>query len=243
VLLEAAHAQGGGITDANIDVVGEAARTALNFYLATQGVDSRPEPLAVAKVMEAVGGEDLAQTAGSRHARDIQFEIMLWGLLRAGGAKVWFDEPDLRFLLGDEHVGVAAKRIWSQDHARRRLSKGARQILATRLRGLIATNVQEYLDPATALGDLVEKGVAFNEDVGRLHGQIPYVAGKAQVLGLVLSGSALSGGRRPTVGPRIVDLSTFTQVLCFADEAEGTRIEGFFDAMGQSLRAWYRDNM
>src|SRR2546421_265982 len=110
--LEAAHERRVGEQSEDGELIGDAARTALDFYLVSNCDDAPPDDLLIAKVREAAEGGDRADRPGDRHARDIQFELTIWGMLRVGGTGARLAEPDVRFRLGGEDLGVAAKRIW-----------------------------------------------------------------------------------------------------------------------------------
>jgi hypothetical protein len=242
--LEAAHERLLGEESEDGELIGDAARTALDFYLVSNCDDEPPDDLLIGKVREAAEGGDRPSRPGDRHARDIQFELTIWGMLRVGGTGARLAEPDVRFRLGSEELGVAAKRIWSLEQAKQRLSNGAAQIAESGLRGLIATNVQRYLEPSTALGELGEKGAAFGSDVSRLHGHLPYLMGKRHVVGLWLSGSAVAPGEGGgAVGPRRRDVSQFNQILCFADDADRAKFERFFTELGSALGEWLKTHL
>jgi hypothetical protein len=72
-----------------------------------------------------------------------QFELYLAAELVLTGLSVVDGEPDLRFAYGSEDVGIAAKRLVSDDRRRmrRRAREAAAQIRGSGLRGWIALNI------------------------------------------------------------------------------------------------------
>lgn len=107
-------------------------------YVATRGANPFPND----RLQIMMRGAELPERVGTQ-ARDAQFEMYIAAMLRLGGADVRRGEPDLRILFGPERVGIAAKRVSSREpsQVRRHLKKAAEQILAARLRGFIAINL------------------------------------------------------------------------------------------------------
>jgi len=229
------------------EIAGEAARTVLDFYLFTHAQEEPLPPETAEKVVKAVTGGDTPASDGDRGARDTQFELVVWGLLRIGGFKTWFEEPpDLVTAIGGEELGVAVKRVWSLDQAHKRLSLAAKQIASSRRRGIIATNVQEYLS-TNALGsnqsDVGQKGRAFDVDVQRMHGQMAYLAKKPHLFGLLLTGTGFVGRANRADGKRPIDLTTFTQFWGLAGDTVPGEMAAAFEGMGGALRRWYRERL
>jgi hypothetical protein len=224
--------------------IGESTRTIVETYLATHASEVKPPQIVLEKFALAIQGADTPAEETSHAARDAHWELYVWGLMTATGVPCEFAEPpDLLCMYGNEKIGVAAKRIWSQEQAKRRLSLGAEQIEASGLRGFIAVNGQEYLTEASGVDDLKIKGEEFNKDLARLHGHVPYLAGKKHVLGLIVGGT----GYRWMVDPggvRRAAFSNFHQLLVLADGVEAELFANqFASAQGTALGRWVQENM
>ena len=224
-------------------LMGESARTVLELYIATHCGQTDPEPTVRSKFAEAIQGADLPEYEETHSARDIQFELYLWGVINASGGSCRFAEPDLIRDYGDEEVGVAAKRIWSQLQARKRLSSAAEQIAVSGLRGFIAVNAQEYLTADAGVADLRAKGQAISDALNRLHGHLPYIAKKAHVLGLFVGGT-IYRWEVDSDGSVAFDLTAIHQWLFMAnDAAEEERARLFSTAQEQRLAEWMAVNL
>jgi hypothetical protein len=248
-LLESTRMDFEGMRNASDDLmarIAEGARTILELHTATHAAPRRPSEDVLRKLAVAITGSDLPGEEATHGARDTQFELLVWGLMRAGGlASCHFDEsPDLRLDYGDEPVGIAAKRIWSPDQARKRLSHAADQIAASGIRGFIAVNAQEYLSAEAALGDdLAEKGAVFNHEVRRLHGHLPYIAKKPHVIGLIVCGTAVGWHRLPDGRPK-TDLSSYFTMIGLADSPEDEAFaSAFMGDLRDRLTEWMAYNL
>ena len=239
-------AEGGALDPDDEDCLldlGEAGRTVTEMYVATHGVSGVPEPEVAEKVREAGKGADRSEDESYHHARNIQFELYLHGLFHAGGVDIVLQEPpDLVIHYGNEQVGIAAKRVWSPNQAHKRLSDAARQIADSGLRGIIAINVERYLDGIGTSADLDEKGREFNAHVARLRGQLPYLEKKEHVIGLLAVGTAFEWD--PTSAPPRLHMSNFTQMLLIAnDEREETFGNYFWERFRTSVSGWMFANL
>ena len=217
-----------------------AAQTILDFYLITHAQADKPPSPVLERLAEALSGGDRVTSDSDRRPRDVQFELEVWAVFRVGGVDISFREPDLIFQMGAQTIGIAAKRIWSVEQAHKRLSEAAEQIERAGLRGMIATNVQEYLNGVEADLDLASKGKAFDVDVRRLHGQMPYLAGKKHVIGIMLRGTGAKAGADIPGAPRGHAVSNYNQTFMFLEEHEGPPFEDLFKHIGESLQEWYR---
>ena len=216
----------------------EGMRTAVEWYLATHGYEGEPTPAMREKLAQALGGAELSTEESQHFARDIQFELYVHGTLSAGGLGPWFDErPDLRIKYGADPVGVAVKRIWSLDQAHKQLSRAATQIEESGLRGIIATNAQEYLDILPATTNIEVRGTAFSEQVARLHGQFPYLAGKPHVLGLLICGTVAEWAADGEDGP-VLRMATYNQLFVLEEQSAEARGQAFGAQLGDNLRTW-----
>lgn len=175
-------------------IMGESARTVFDLYIATHCRASEPSVTVKAKFAQAITGADAPEHEEAHSARDVQFELYVWGMINASGGACDFAEPDLVCGYGGGPAGIAAKRIWSQEQARKRLSEAASQIASSGRRGFIAINAQEYLTADAGVTDLAAKGQAISDALNRLHGHLPYIAKKEQVLGLFIGGTVYRWG-------------------------------------------------
>lgn len=226
-------------------LIAEGIRTAAEFYMATHGRSGAPSEELLRKSRQALSGADLPVEEKYHFGRDIQFELNVHGVLAAGGVRPWFDErPDIRFSFGNTELGVAVKRLWSQERAHNQLSDAAGQIAAAGLRGIIATNVQEYLAVLPAEEAIQVRGDAFNRQVARLHGQFPYLFGKQHIVGMMLAGTVAEWSDQDESRPPQLRIATYNQILTIAnDDAEQAELEQFFSPIELSLRRWIELNM
>ena len=227
-------------------LLAEAIRTAVELYVATHGPVGRPDSLLLQNCREILGGADLPGEEQQHVARDIQFELNVNGILAAGGFGPRLDESaGIRFDLGSEDVAVAVKRIWSQDRAHNQLSEAASQIAASGVRGIIATNVQQYLDVIVPEDQSIEaRGQLFDEQRARLHGQFPYVFGKKHVIGLLLCGTAAEWSDEDTSRPPQLRISTFNQLVTIGDDKEEeAKLDALFAPFDTALSKWMMLNM
>jgi hypothetical protein len=199
-------------------ILGESARTVYELYIATHCGQPKPDDVGLRKFSEGICGADLPDQEEGHAARDIQFELYLWGLMHASGERCRFAEPDLIRSYGDAEVGIAAKRIWSLNQARKRLSEAAEQIGRSGLPGFIAINAQEYLTPEAGVSDLAVKGKAISESLRRLHGQLPPLTEKQHVLGLFIGGSIYSFHVSNDRDDAAVEVTSIHQWLFIANE-------------------------
>ena len=224
-------------------LLAEAHRSTFEFYLATHGFEETPSEEYLQKLRIALGGADLPRNEDRHWNRDIQFELYVFGLLRAGGVNAWFDErPDIRFVYGREVLGMAVKRIWSLEQAHGALSEAARQIDNSGLRGVIAANVQEYINGIPDSEDLHVRGGAFNDHIERLHGQFPYLTGKPHVAGLLSCGIGVEWGD-DAEGVRRLKMAMVSQMLAIGGDADEAFTNWFYGNLGNSLGRWFEVNL
>jgi hypothetical protein len=232
------------IDETRRDAMGESARTVLELYIATHCGQLEPEPTVRSKFAQAIAGADMPEHEEAHSARDIQFELYLWGLINASGNVCRFAEPpDLVCDYGGEAVGIAAKRIWSLEQARKRLSIAAEQIASSGLRGFIAVNAQEYLTADAGVADLTTKGQAISDALRRLHGHLPHLAKKEHVMGLFVGGTVYRWDISDD-GSVAFDLTAFHQWLLVAEEGpEEVAARQFSSAQQQGLAKWMAANL
>lgn len=95
------------------------------------------------KLKDAIGGKELEEDDSNHSARNIQFELYVASFFTMGGANVSIVEPDLQVKVGSEWIGIAAKRVQSPRALVKRAREGAKQIVKSRRKGIVAVN----LDP------------------------------------------------------------------------------------------------
>ena len=180
-----------------MDHILEAIRDVRELYIGLFGSDTPPCGLMRERLAVAVTGADTPGGEEDHAARDAQFEMYTYGLLCVGGLNPWWCEPpDLAFVYRDTPVGVAVKRLWSQEQAKKRLSLGSEQ-LAIFGRGIVATNANEYV-PLLAPGTFPPlHRDAWRSHTARLRGHLPYLTEKPHVIGLLLCALSLEWERSP----------------------------------------------
>jgi hypothetical protein len=137
--------------------------------------------LLLKKCREILGGAVLPGEEQQHYERDIQFELYVNGTLGAGGFRPRLDEqPDIRFDLGTEDVGVAVKRIWSRDQAHKKLSDAAGPE-ASRVRGIVGTTSSSI---STSFPPTNRSRYADSRSTNRWHDStdsFPYLFGKKHI--------------------------------------------------------------
>lgn len=163
-------------------------RTAWETFLITfarwEARRDRWHPFTKEKLSALLGGPDVIE-GRKTIARDTQFELYIAANLRLGGVEVRGGEPDVRFKLGYERFGIAAKRISSADlgQLRRHATKAAHQIETTGRRGFIAINLDSRFaatrveqERSVLLGEFDAVFDSVNELLPELT-ELPHVAG------------------------------------------------------------------
>lgn len=125
-------------------------RTALELFLIVYAAthSQYPDhPFTRKKLEVVVRGSDRIEGRDTE-PRNKQFELSVAARFRLGGILVFDGEPDLRFQIGRERWGVAAKRVTSgnDDQIKERLKKAVEQIEGQRLPGIIAVNLEGRLE-------------------------------------------------------------------------------------------------
>ena len=130
-------------------IFAEAQRTAVEFYGIARSINPRASPLPEAsrdKFFLFYGGADdpADDSDVTAIARNIQFELWLAAWLTAGGKPIRQAEPDLQLAYRFEWRGVAAKRVRSRRHVRRRVTQAARQVKRNTGTGFVALSLDNY---------------------------------------------------------------------------------------------------
>lgn len=90
------------------------------------------------------GSLDLLQREQSK-AKDILWELELWSMLNRRGITTTLHEPDLVAHFEDATVGIACKKLYSENNVSKVLSEGVGQIEATHKFGILAVNLDDLL--------------------------------------------------------------------------------------------------
>jgi hypothetical protein len=155
---------------------------------------------------------------GSRRSempRDFQFELLVGAMFAMAGIEAEPAEPDLRFKIQGKEWGLAAKRVRSGNQLGPRTTKAREQLEEQCLRGVIAVNVDAFLQGVPATGDPWVVGAEFDRGVGRLHRLLPTLAGQQSLLGIMAIG-AVAGWEFDGDLPRISHPLIF-QARAFSD--------------------------
>ncbi len=83
---------------------------------------------------EVLPEDDRDRTPG----RDVQWELELFSIMRRGGLRPRFDEPDLVVQVQGLELGIAAKRVKSWKKAQERVSEAGEQIVRSKRPGIVA---------------------------------------------------------------------------------------------------------
>jgi len=190
----------------------------------------------------------LTGSYNSHKPRDFQFELLVGALFAMADIPSLPAGPDLRFLVHGEEWGVAAKRVRSGDQLGARTTKARQQLEQHGLRGLIAVNVDAFLQGVPAIGNPDEIGERFfNPAVARLHLLLPDLAKQQALLGIFMVGEVADwsfDGDKPRLahslifqGRTFVDYQQDQQSAAVVDETFNRLEEG----IGKKIQQVYRD--
>jgi len=90
------------------------------------------------------GSLDFMQREPSK-AKDILWELDLWSTLNSRGIDTDLHEPDLVVHFEDATVGIACKKLYSDNNVAKVLSEGVHQTESTHKFGLLAINLDDLL--------------------------------------------------------------------------------------------------
>ena len=232
-----------GASDERLELLGECATACADLYVASHAQSDPPESDILEKFTVAVNGADMPSDEVDHLARNTQHELYVWGTMVAASAQCVVAEPDFVVRVDGHEFGIAAKMIWSPDQLRKRLSEAGDQILQSGIPGIVAVNAKQYLASVEETEpDLALKSKAFNQDVRRVHGHLPYLAKKPHVRGLYLVGSAFYWDRSIPHTTRLYQ-SVYNQWILFDDDGETVRSEGqVWQTIIDRLKAWHQMN-
>ncbi len=177
-----------GQNTAGRELAAEALRTIWEFALIVR-VIPRDDPPTLQKVQDMVTGAFLTRGDLNTIGRNTQFELFVATQFAIGGVKIFGEEPDLRFMMFEQERGLAVKRVRSMKKLRANVSDGARQLAKNGVDGLIAVNVEPFLDGVTTEGGGEAAGRRFNERVATLHSLYARYQHRPRVLGIIGAGT------------------------------------------------------
>jgi hypothetical protein len=205
----------------------EAFRTIWEFALIANTIPTGHAPT-LQNVRQALAGPFLPNRHRDDPARNSQFELYVAALLAMGDVKTRGMEPDLRFTTAYGEYGVAVKRVRSPKKLQARASHAARQLRNHGVRGLVAVNMEAFLeDLSVAEATVEEAGKQFTARVGALNTLLEKVSAKAGVVGVLGMGTVVEW--QPEAKPPNLDLRWFFQLRLVSDDRlENERLEAFF---------------
>ena len=111
---------------------------------------------------------------GRSVAKDTLWELELWSMLNRRGITATLHEPDLVAHFEDATVGIACKKLYSENNVSKVLSEGVSQIEATHKFGVLAVNLDDLLAggqimQATTKADMGRKIEKMNNAFLRKH--------------------------------------------------------------------------
>lgn len=135
-------------------------RTAFEYFLIVYAASLcrySGHPFTSQKLSLIARGPD-REEGRDRSSRNIEFELTVAARLRLGGIAVKDGEPDLRFPINQEMLGVAVKRVTSvrETQIREALKAAVEQIERAGTRGLIAIKLEGRLEGIPAEMDEME---------------------------------------------------------------------------------------
>jgi len=219
-----------GQNTAGRELAAEALRTIWEFALIVRIVP-RDDPPTLQKVQDMVTGAFLTRGDLNTIGRNTQFELFVATLFAIGGVKIFGEEPDLRFMMFEQERGLAVKRVRSTKKLRANVSDGARQLAKNGVDGLIAVNVEPFLDGVTTEGGGEAAGRRFNERVAPLQNLYARYQHRPRVLGIIGAGTVPEWEKLDD-GRYRFGIAWFMQFRWFTgDPIEQERTEVFVNAM------------
>lgn len=151
-------------------------------------------------------------------ARDTQFELYIASLFAMAGIPVRIGEPDLLIFLGEEEVGIAAKRVKTTKQIHKRVKHAIEQIRRSARRGIIAVNADLLLKDTGLADSVAERGRAFDERLRMVHRLDDRLVGEEEVAGRVVIGRTSIW--RFNEGRPELEMPMFRQYRFFANSDE-----------------------
>lgn len=216
--------------------IAEAIRTVWDFHLIARTLPKRRTPDVAGKLTLMFRGSDMPPNdeQTSDMPRDIQFEFGVAAMFAMGGVETLSAPPDLQFNYNERVWALEAKRVRSRKQLAKRVGKAVEQLQEQELPGIIAVNVDGYLDELPLGGDPEEVGRRFEGRIAALQAMLPHLLDQPWLQGVLSLGTVFSwsfAGARP-----LFVSATFTHFRGFvADEAEGAESVAFFDTMRRRI--------
>lgn len=170
----------------------------------------------------------------SSKPRDFQFEQLVGALFAMGSIPTWSAEPDLRFTLHNEDWGVAVKRVRAPGQLGARTTRARQQLENQQLRGVIALNVDAFLEGVPAEGVAGEVGARFSSAIERLHRLLPDLAEQRSLLGVLIIG-AVAGWTFEGEMPRLAHPLIFQGRSFVDDPADRAVTDELFNRLERGM--------
>lgn len=206
-------------------VLGEAVRTAIEFHLIARtvgGVKPPVHPLLRTALERALTGSLDPRKESNPIARNTQFELSVGAYLLAGGISFAIGEPDLIAHIGDEAVGVAAKRVTSRRKIIHRAKAAVAQIEKTGIRGIVALNLDAFVGEVSHGVAAEAAGESFTAALPEIELLHEILRGNPAVRGLILRGTKVSiaqhDSERAAKPPASVELTTYDTFHLYAED-------------------------
>lgn len=183
----------------------------------------------------------MLRTSGrSEKPRDYQFELLVGAMFAMADIPVIPEPPDLRFLFQDREWGLAVKRVRSGQQLGPRTTRAREQLEEHGLRGLIAVNVDAFLEGVPASGDPALIGAAFDQGLDRLHRLLPALAEQPCLVGIAMIGAVAAwdfAGDKPGIAhPMIFQARGFGHDSSMTDELFLKLQQGIEGRVGEIYR-------
>lgn len=133
-------------------------------------------------------GADLPEQDANPRPRSLQYEAYAAARLVHGGVSVWRDEPDFRFLMRSEDLGLAVKRLSSVSATTLtgKLRRAIAQLKQENLRGYVALSLDNWIEDLGESDDVTVVGARFNEQLSAAHESLDDQSEKPWLLGAFL---------------------------------------------------------
>lgn len=217
----------------------------MEFYGIARSINPRASPLPEAsrdKFFLSYGGADdpADDSDVTAIARNIQIELWLAAWLTAGGKPIRQAEPDLQLAYRFEWRGVAAKRVRSRRHVRRRVTQAAGQVKRNTGTGFVALSLDNYstVRAIKARSDLAG-GEKFFKSYPEIQRAAKYLQEKEKhIRGLLCFGHFARWSNNKSSSR--LHLSNLTQIYMFpSDATDSEYLPSYFDEHCDCFRkAW-----
>ena len=214
----------------------------MEYYAIARSINPRTLPLSESIqgiFRHSYGGADdpADDTDITATARNHQFELWLAAWLTAGGKRIRQAEPDLELAYRFEWRGVAAKRVRSRRHIRKRVRNAAEQVKRNTGTGFVAISLDNFstVRAIKARSDLAA-GKKFFNCYPEIHGAARYLQEKeTHIRGLLCFGhyARWSGHRHSSK----LHLSNLSQIYLFpSDLTDIEYLSSYFEEQGEQFK-------